>query len=112
MYIYKYMYIYIYRYMYVYIHKYIYTYIFIYIYIYIYIYTYIFVYIYIYIYICIFNVFSLTYLRGWLVGCQRNSQVFPGGKVLVPQTVVWYQILVNCLAGIYIYIYIRHVCSR
>jgi len=39
--------------------------------------------------------FFLTCMRGWLVGCQLNSQVFPLGKVFVPQIVVWYKILVN-----------------
>ena len=36
---------------------------------------------------------------GWLVGCQLKNQVFPSGKVFVPQTVVWYQILVNVFFG-------------
>jgi hypothetical protein len=36
---------------------------------------------------------------GWLVGCQLNNQVFPLGKVFVPQTVVWYKNLVNFFGG-------------
>jgi len=34
-------------------------------------------------------------MRGWLVGCQLKNQVFPLGKVFVPQTVEWYKFLVN-----------------
>jgi len=45
------------------------------------------------------NYFFLTCMRGWLVGCQFNIQGFPSGKVFVPQTVLWYKILVNFFFG-------------
>jgi len=38
-------------------------------------------------------------MRGWLAGCQLKNQVFPLGKVLVPQTVVWYNFFVNLLVA-------------
>ena len=44
-------------------------------------------------------VFFLTCMRCWLVGCQPNSQVFPLGKAFVPQTVVWYKLVVNFFFG-------------
>jgi len=44
-------------------------------------------------------IFSVTCMGGWLVGCQSKNQVFPLGKVFVPQTVVWYRCLVNFVLG-------------
>jgi len=34
-------------------------------------------------------------MHAGLVGWVSDNQVFPVGKVFVPQTVVWYEILVN-----------------
>jgi len=36
-------------------------------------------------------VFFLTYMRGWLAGCLLKIQDFPLGKVILPQTVLWYK---------------------
>jgi len=43
--------------------------------------------------------FPLTYMWGWLVGCQLKNQVVPLGKVFLPHTVVWYKFLVKFFGG-------------
>ena len=46
-----------------------------------------------------FIVIFLTYMGGCLVGCQIKNQGFSFGKLFVPQTVLWYKLLVEFFGG-------------